>query len=68
MSKSQSGDVVRVMWWVNKGMCGTHGYWKYDRDVWDKMTPEERAKELDENLQSEIGNLVDAGWHIEEGE
>ena len=55
---------VRVKWGIETGFSGAshEGEWEFDRDEWDRMTPEQRRKECEENIREEISNHID-GWY-----
>ena len=56
---------IRIAWNVGRsGKTTERGTWTIDWYEWHGMTDTERADELDQYMQDEISNYVDAGYHV----
>lgn len=60
-------DTIVVKWWINTGFANANhaGQWEFDREEWIEMTERERDKMLDEMMQDELANHIDAGYGVQ---
>lgn len=56
--------VVRIPWAISIGLANAkrEGEWEVDSVEWSGMTPSQQTEYLDEALQDEISNYLDAGY------
>ncbi len=55
---------VIVPWTINSGFANAShkGEFEFSKEEWEKMTSEEREKELSQLMEDEIANHIDAGY------
>lgn len=56
--------MIRVPWQISMSIngCNRSGEWEIDDEDWDGQTEEQRTAMLDEMMQTEMGNHIDAGY------
>jgi hypothetical protein len=57
---------VKVRWTIETGLCGCDhtDTWEFNWYEWHGMTDNQRTAMLDEMLQDEIGNYINAGYTV----
>lgn len=62
------GNFILVDWHISTGFVGaTHqGTWEISREEWDSWDEEQKSKQLNEMLQEEMSNNIDAGYYVNE--